>query len=146
MSTVGTPMHSFPYGSRLLVADDDDEFRDAVALVLHRAGAHVVEARDGLSALDLALSERFDLVLFDLELQNLDAPTLTAALRSRGVNAPIVAMSAVPRTGEEQLCRGEGFDGYMSKSVDVESMLSLLDAVHRRHSNEVLRQTWPGRG
>lgn len=82
-------------GRRVLVADDQAAIRWAYVARLRAAGARVVEARDGLEALDLARAERPDLILVDVKVPLLDGLELCEALRREpdSEEIPVVLLS-----------------------------------------------------
>lgn len=83
-------------GRTVLVVDDDDEVRTAVARLLHRQGIIVRHARDGLQALDAlegADGRGIDLVLLDLTMPRLSGPATLRAMRDRGITVPVIVAS-----------------------------------------------------
>lgn len=80
----------------ILVAEDFDDIRLMIRLLLERRGHHVVEAADGREAVDAASRERPDLILMDLNMPVCDGITATRVLRSRPETAgvPVVAVTA----------------------------------------------------
>jgi len=82
-------------GRRVLVADDEAAIRWAYVARLRAAGARVVEARDGLEALDLVRAERPDLILVDAKMPRLDGLELCEALRREpdAEEIPVVLLS-----------------------------------------------------
>lgn len=83
------------HGQRVLVADDVAETRWSYVGLLRGAGARVTEARDGLEALNLARSDRPDLILADMAMPRLDGLGLCAALREEPMldGVPVVLLS-----------------------------------------------------
>jgi len=65
----------------ILAVDDSASMRQMVSFTLKSAGHQVTEAEDGVKALDLARSGRFDLVLTDVNMPNMDGITLIGELR-----------------------------------------------------------------
>jgi CheY-like chemotaxis protein len=87
-AVVAAAAEAVPAGrSRILVADDDPQMRRLVRTVLERDGFEVVEAQDGLDALDLINQQHIDLVVLDVDMPRLDgistsAPRTTSPNRS----------------------------------------------------------------
>ena len=107
----------------VLVADDDDAIRASVSDILRREGYVVAEAGDGTTALDLLGTRRFDALVLDDRMSELDG---MATLEAMDKPPPAVIMSSydVDSTGRKDLAvRGIG---YLRKPVDPEH---LLDAV-----------------
>jgi DNA-binding response OmpR family regulator len=97
-------------GWRVLVAEDDTLFADAVDAFLQQAGFTVVVVPDGEAALREANNGRFDALLTDLRMPKLDGATLIRRLRADHPDLPVVVMSGnPPKDWEDSLQRqGEG--------------------------------------
>lgn len=82
---------------KVLLVDDDKEFRTVAAMVLETAGYSVVQAEDGVIALNLLGSERPDLILSDMNMPLLDGRGLCKRVRSDPelARTPFVIMSAL---------------------------------------------------
>jgi CheY-like chemotaxis protein len=87
---------------RILVVDDEDNLRDVLVEVLKRDGHEVHSAADGAEALRRAEAQRYDLVITDLRMPNLEGPELYRAVRRRYADNPprVIFMSA--NTGIEE--------------------------------------------
>lgn len=114
----------------ILVVEDFQDTREMIALELRRHGYEVVEAADGVSAVELAKSSRPDLVLMDLSLPGRDG--LSAAYRMRELGAlsrvPIVACTAHGADLHRDVALAAGCDEFVSKPID----LALLKGVVAR--------------
>jgi DNA-binding response OmpR family regulator len=105
----------------VLVCDDDDAIAKVLETALRRDGYEVLRAHTGAEAVDMAGRQRFDLILLDVEMPEMDGFTTCQALRNdkRLAGVPIVMLTA--RTEEENIIRG--FDGgatdYMTKPFAV---------------------------
>ena len=81
-------------------------------------GVEVTIADDGRVAVDKALAEKFDLILMDMQMPNMNGYDATRELRNKGCNTPIIAVTANAMIGDEDKCMGTGCDGYLSKPID----------------------------
>jgi CheY-like chemotaxis protein len=126
---------------RILVADDSVDNQRLIAFHLKRAGADVDVAVNGREAVRKALESlndrrgAFDLILMDMQMPELDGYQATAALRARGWDAPIVALTANGAENERERCLASGCDDFESKPV---SRDDLLDACKRWLERSVL--------
>jgi CheY-like chemotaxis protein/nitrogen-specific signal transduction histidine kinase len=111
---------------RILVAEDNDDIRDATIMLLATLGAETRTARDGLEAVELASREPFDVVLMDIRMPRLDGLAATRRLRELGFRAPIVALTAdaVPEHLEE--CRAAGCTTHLAKPLETEQLAAVL--------------------
>jgi two-component system cell cycle response regulator DivK len=96
-------------------------FRD----VLRASGYCVVEASTGEQAIELAVSHRPALVLMDVQLPGIDGVEALARLRreERTASIPVLALTAQAMHGDRERFLDAGFDGYLSKPVDVVELL-----------------------
>jgi two-component system cell cycle response regulator DivK len=96
-------------------------FRD----VLDVTGYSVLEATTGEAAVDLALSHAPALVLMDAQLPGIDGVEALARLRhdERTASIPVLALTAQAMHGDRERFLEAGFDGYLSKPVDVAELL-----------------------
>ena len=110
---------------RILHIEDDPANRLLVRKLLQAAGHEVIEAADGLEGVRLALGQRPDLVLVDLNIPGLDG--FEVALRLRGepslAGVPIVAITA---EGDRETSLAVGCDGFLQKPIDARSFSTVL--------------------
>ncbi len=117
--------------TKLLLVEDDQTLRETLAYNLTREGYEIIQAGDGVAALDLAREQLPDLILLDLMLPGLDGLTVCRTLR-REREVPIVLLTA--RTGEVDRIVGldSGADDYIVKPFSLGELLARLRAVLRR--------------
>jgi two-component system cell cycle response regulator DivK len=103
--------------NRILVVEDDVDNRCILVKVLSVDGHQVVEAADGVEALDRARAEHPDLILMDLALPNLDGWEATRRLKADVAtrHIPVVALTAFAMGGDEAQARAAGCDDYLPK-------------------------------
>ena len=116
--------------SRVLVVDDDPAIRRVVCALLDLEEYGLLEAADGLTALELVRLERPDLVILDLTMPRLDGLRACRALRS---DPELAGTRVLVLTGRDlpddwAAARDAGADAYLAKPF---SSLALLDAVRR---------------
>ncbi len=114
---------------RILLIEDDPLNVELFTAVLEDDGHQVTVVRDGEAGRVMALGERSDLILLDVQLPRLRGDALCRELRSAGLRLPIVALSAEALPEQIRVNLEAGFDGYLTKPI---SPLALRDAV-RRH-------------
>jgi DNA-binding NtrC family response regulator len=113
------------YGRRVLVVDDDDRELLETALVLQRAGFMVVPAHDGLLALSKIQQRRFDAVVTDFHMPNMNGLELAVQSRLRWPALPVIIFSK----GEwdmSEMSTAQGAFGWIRKSSDPDILLSML--------------------
>jgi two-component system cell cycle response regulator DivK len=106
---------------RILIAEDNEKniklFRD----VLQLSGYETLEASTGEQAIDLATRHTPDLVLMDIRLPGTDGLEALRRLREdeRTADIPVIALTAQAMAGDRERFLEAGFNGYVSKPVDV---------------------------
>jgi len=120
-------------GERILVVEDNETNMKLVRDVLQAKGYSTLEATTGEDAVELARTLDPALVLMDIQLPGIDGIEALAQLREdeRTSTIPVVALTAQAMRGDRERFLDDGFDGYLSKPVDV---AELLHAV-RTHCN-----------
>ena len=123
------PMRSL----RILLAEDNVVNQRLVTRVLERRGHSVAIAGDGRQALEAIGAERFDLVLMDVQMPEMDGFEATAVIREResanGDHVPIVALTAHAMKGDELRCRQAGMDAYLTKPLDTARLVQITEAI-----------------
>jgi PAS domain S-box-containing protein len=112
--------------ARVLVVDDGDETRELLQLVLEEVGLEVEGAENGRVGVELARSGRFDVILMDMQMPIMDGYTATTTLRQEGLQTPIIALTANAMKGFERECLEAGCTGYLTKPVDLDTLVEKL--------------------
>ena len=117
---------------KVLVADDNLVHQRVVHQLLARRGCEVVQASTGIEALEAWHRERFDLVLMDVQMPEMDGLQAAAEIRAvekrRRVRATtIVALTAHVMTGDRERCLTAGMDDYLAKPLRKVAFDELLD-------------------
>jgi signal transduction histidine kinase/DNA-binding response OmpR family regulator/HPt (histidine-containing phosphotransfer) domain-containing protein len=127
-------------GMRLLVAEDNEISQQVIEQVLTRAGAEVVLAGDGLSAVEalMAPGAQFDAVLMDIQMPVMDGYAATRVIREElgQVDLPIIAITAFAQPEDHEKSRRAGMSGHIVKPIDVEDLLDVVARERRRSPGE----------
>ena len=119
---------------RILVAEDNLVNQLVATKLLQKEGHVVAVASNGTEAVDLALRERFDLVLMDVQMPEMGGFDATRAIRERenerggGRRTPIIALTAHAMKGYREQCLAAGMDGYVTKPIDFASLQQAIEA------------------
>ena len=116
---------------KVLVVDDERSILELLAYNLRRNGYQVIEARDGRQALQLARTERPDLVILDLMLPRLDGLDVCRELR-RESTVPIIMLTARDEEVDRIVGLELGADDYVTKPFSVRELIARVRAVLRR--------------
>jgi two-component system sensor histidine kinase/response regulator len=118
---------------RILLAEDNRVNQTLATRLLAKFGHAVVVANNGLEAIDLWQSDRFDLILMDVDMPELNGLDATARIRAlehgSAGRIPIIGLTAHAMQGSREQCLAAGMDGYVSKPIDTESLWKELENV-----------------
>lgn len=120
----------------MLVIDDEETARRAVAQGLREAGFAVLEAADGVAGLECALHDGPDVVLLDLWLPGLQGEQVLETLR-RSTAVPVIVISSKREEDDRVGMLDLGADDYLVKPFSVRELISRIRAVLRRSEGEV---------
>jgi CheY-like chemotaxis protein/HPt (histidine-containing phosphotransfer) domain-containing protein len=120
-----TPPPAMPR-PRVLVAEDCPNSRQAVCSFLTHAGLDVTPAENGRVAIALSRTGKFDLVLLDMQMPEVDGYEAARRLRNDGYRGPVIALTGDVQPGDEQACHEAGCDAYFAKPWDPDQLLKAL--------------------
>jgi two-component system, cell cycle response regulator DivK len=112
-------------GEQILIVEDNEKNMKLFRDVLNATGYRTVEATTGGEAVRLAAAHAPDLVLMDIQLPDLDGSEALGRLRAdeRTASIPVLALTAQAMYGDRERFLAAGFDGYISKPVNVVELL-----------------------
>jgi len=118
----------------IMVVEDNDASRDALARRLARRGYQIVLAVDGHEAVSLGRSARPDLILMDLGLPGIDGWEATRQLKSDAATSqiPIIVLSAHAMTNDRDMALAAGGDDFDTKPVRFHQLLEKIEALLSR--------------
>jgi signal transduction histidine kinase/CheY-like chemotaxis protein len=116
----------------VLLVEDSPDNRMLVKTMLGRTGANIQVAEDGIEGVKMALSAKYDVILLDIQMPNMDGHEAARIMRSKGINAPIVALTAHAMKEERARAIQSGFSHFLSKPIDRESLIKLLEQLHKK--------------
>ncbi|HKW57671.1 MAG TPA: response regulator [Candidatus Acidoferrum sp.] len=130
----------------ILLAEDNLVNQRLAVRLLEKRGHSVVVASTGLEALQALEKERFDLVLMDVQMPEMDGLEATASVRAKekhtGLHQPIIALTAHAMKGDREKCLAGGMDGYLSKPIRPAELDQLLESyTERRASTQSAMET-----
>ncbi len=116
---------------RILAVDDSASMRQMVGFTLKAAGYEVAEAEDGVAALQLARSERFQLVLCDVNMPNMDGITLVRELRQLPEYKFTPLLVLTTESGQDKKLEGKsaGATGWLVKPFNPEQLIATVQRV-----------------
>jgi len=115
----------------ILTVDDSASMRQMVTYTLKTAGHDVTEAKDGVEALEKARLSRFNLIITDVNMPNMDGITLTKELRAMDSYkyTPILTLTTESGTNKKQEGKAAGATGWIIKPFNPEQLLTTIKKV-----------------
>jgi len=117
---------------RILLAEDNPVNRKLALKVLEKMGYTTDVAVNGKEAVDAFGREKFDVILMDVQMPEMDGFEATAAIRKMeqadGGHIPIIAMTANAMKGDREECLDAGMDGYVSKPIQVSKLAEAIES------------------
>jgi len=118
--------------SRILVVEDESTLATTLRDRLRKRGFSVTVAQDGTAGLDLAMREKFDLIVLDLMLPGENGLAVCQKLRQSGWNTPVLMLTARRQTTDKVVGLQAGADDYLTKPFQMAELLARIDALLRR--------------
>jgi two-component system cell cycle response regulator DivK len=117
--------------ARILLVEDNEMNRDMLSRRLIKRGHEVVIAVDGQQGVDMAVSEKPEIILLDMSLPVMDgweaAKRLKADAATSGI--PIISLTAHAMAGDRERCLEVGADDYDTKPVDFKRLLGKINVL-----------------
>ena len=113
----------------ILVTEDDANARKLLRELLKREGYIVFCAVNGNEALEVMDEQHIDLIVLDIMMPEMDGYEAIEKMKNDQElkDIPVIAITAQAMTGDREKCMEAGADGYISKPVDVDELLLLLN-------------------
>ena len=116
---------------RILLVEDNEMNRDMLSRRLKRNGYEVVSAVDGQQGIDMALSERPDIIVMDMSLPVIDGWEATRRIKANDATRkiPVIALTAHAMAGDREKAMEMGCDDYDTKPVEIARLLGKITAL-----------------
>src|SRR5215218_4926684 len=120
---------------KVLLVEDEAGLIVTLTDRLRSEGFEVASATDGVSGLHLASTEAFDLIILDVMLPKKNGYDVCRDLRQKGINTPVLILTAKGETIDKVLGLKLGADDYLTKPFEVIELLARIEALLRRAPN-----------
>lgn len=111
----------------ILLVDDHPTNRQVVRLFLKKYPFNIVEATNGVEALDVLKTQKIDMVLLDMHMPVMDGPTALREIRASGeswADIPVLALTADAMSGDRERYMEMGVQGYLAKPISEKALIS----------------------
>jgi len=127
----GTFVENMDDKKTILIVDDEKPIVDILVYNLEKEGYNTLEANDGITAVDIALEKRPDLILLDIMLPKMDGLTVCKKIRT-SLNVPILMLTAKDEEIDKILGLELGADDYITKPFSVRELMARIKANLRK--------------
>ena len=114
---------------RILIVEDNEKNMYLISFLLKDKGYEILEAWTGEEGVELAIKERPDLIIMDIQLPDIDGLEATKRIRESKVDGeiPIVALTSYAMTGDREKALNAGCTDYLEKPIDPETFISEIE-------------------
>jgi two-component system, cell cycle response regulator DivK len=128
--------------TKVLLVEDNEMNRDMLSRRLIRRGFQVVFAMDGQQGIDLARSERPDVILMDMSLPIVDGWEASRRLKADDAtrSVPVIGLTAHAMSGDREKAIAAGCDDYDTKPVELDRLIGKIERLLGTAKDEALRQ------
>ncbi len=121
----------------ILVIEDNERNMYLVTFILEKSGYHVLQARDGLTGIELARQANPDLILLDIQLPGMDGYTVARELtKSEELrDTPIIAVTSYAMTGDREQVMVAGCAGYIEKPINPTTFVAEIEQILLANKN-----------
>ncbi len=129
----GQPLRELQPALNILLAEDNPVNQRLTIRLLEKQGHIVAVANNGREAVAAAAQRRFDLILMDVQMPEMNGFEATTAIRElemeTGEHLPIIAMTAHAMKGDRERCLAAGMDGYIAKPITLKTLLAAISSL-----------------
>jgi two-component system cell cycle response regulator DivK len=124
---------------RILIVEDNEENRDSLSRRLQRRGFDVSTANDGKSGVEIALAEKPDLILMDMNMPEVDGWEATRRLKAtpEGKGIAVIALTAHAMAGDRERAIEAGCFEYHTKPIEFPKLMEQIEGIlQKRNTGE----------
>lgn len=114
-----------PVKGKILIADDDDDNRILLCILMQSEGWEVIEAQDGQEALEKAIEEQPNIILLDNRMPKLTGTKVYEKLCEQGMKFPVILLTAYADI--EELADSLGICYYLNKPYDLSRLIAIIN-------------------
>ncbi len=114
---------------KILVVEDNEKSMYLISFILKKNSYEIIEATSGEQCVELAIKEKPDLILMDIQLPGIDGLEATKRLWASKVNSeiPIIALTSYAMAGDKDKAFAAGCTGYIEKPINPDTVLSQIE-------------------
>jgi len=124
----------------ILVVDDNENIREVLAVILSGSGYRCESAKNGLDAMERVRQSRFDAVVTDLEMPEMDGIALTREIRQQFSSLPVMVMTGHSDEEYRESAFRAGAKEFLSKPFDIPDLIKKLHGMLPAHKEQVVSE------
>lgn len=116
--------------AKVLIIEDNENNMELISFILEVNGETILKATNGMSGVELALSDKPDYVILDIQLPDIDGFEVLERIRaSEAKDIPVIAMTSYAMAGDKERMLKAGCNGYIEKPIDPEKVISQIKKI-----------------
>jgi two-component system, cell cycle response regulator DivK len=114
---------------KILIVEDNDTNLYLVSFILEKSGYRIIVAKNGVTAVEMAIKQRPDLIIMDIQLPDISGLEATKRIRASEADGtiPIVALTSYAMVGDKEKALEAGCTGYIEKPIDPETFVKEIE-------------------
>ncbi len=114
---------------RILVVEDNETNMYLIRFIFEKSGYEVIEAREGAAGVELAIKEKPDLIIMDIQLPDIDGLEATKRIRASEADddIPIIALTSFAMAGDRERAMTAGCTGYIEKPINPDTFIAEIE-------------------
>lgn len=114
---------------RILVVEDNETNLYLIRFMLEKSGYEVIEAREGAVGVEMAVKEKPNLVIMDIQLPDIDGLEATKRIRASEADTeiPIIALTSFAMAGDREKALAAGCTGYIEKPINPDTFIAEIE-------------------
>ena len=114
---------------KALVIEDNEDSMELITFILEQNGFTAIRAETGKKGIELALKEKPDFILLDIQLPDMDGIEVLKAIRKSHITAqiPVISVTSYAMSGDEERLIENGCNGYIEKPIDPDTIISEIN-------------------
>jgi two-component system cell cycle response regulator DivK len=126
---------------KALVVEDNEDNMNLITFILHKNGYSTVWAANGKRGVELAVQEKPDFIILDIQLPDISGFEVLPLIRGAegGANVPIIAMTSYAMSGDREKLLNAGCSGYIEKPIDPETVMAEIRKITGERHEDIDR-------
>lgn len=114
---------------RILVVEDNETNMYLIRFILEKSGYEVIEAMEGAVGVELAVKEKPNLIIMDIQLPDIDGLEVTKRIRASEADSdiPIIALTSFAMAGDRERALAAGCTGYIEKPINPDTFIAEIE-------------------